>query len=554
MNEKSRPNVVLIITDDQGYGTVGVHGDDQVRTPYMDRLANEGVAFDRFYGHPLCSPSRAALMTGRYFYRTGILHTSRGGALMSGDEVTAAELFRDAGYRTGIFGKWHLGDNYPMRPMDQGFEKAVWHKGGGIGQAPVRPNSYFDSLLWREGEEFQAKGYCTDVFFDEALAFIEEHQSEPFFIYIPTNAPHNPLEISDEYADPYREMGLDDSVARIYGMVENIDDNIGRLLELLERLGLDEDTIIIFTSDHGPAGGRYNAGLRSTKGDVYEGGIRVPYFMRWPKGMPAGFKTDKIASHIDVLPTLLSLCNVDSPADLRMDGVDLTPLIRGREVEWLDRTLFIQTHRGSRPRQYHNCTAITQRYKWLGYPSTGEQWDFETSSTDPVMALYDLEDDPGEEKEIGGQMPDLVAQMKRDYDVWFDDVASDWQAGVIHIGNLAENPLTLCRYQDSEYISELPHGWRVKIEQSGTYELRINRESLNGAGALGVQWQGNTQRNLLAAGENTGRFELEAGDGKLEIWFELEDIGRVAFSSNLTIGDVEVDYLGYGQNSKAIEK
>ena len=544
MNEKSRPNVVLIITDDQGYGTVGVHGDDQVRTPHMDRLANEGVAFDRFYGHPLCSPSRAALMTGRYFYRTGILHTSRGGALMSGDEVTAAELFRDAGYRTGIFGKWHLGDNYPMRPMDQGFEKAVWHKGGGIGQAPVRPNSYFDSFLWREGEEFQAKGYCTDVFFDEALAFIEKHQSEPFFIYIPTNAPHDPLEISDDYADPYREMGLNDSVARIYGMVENIDDNIGRLMELLERLGLDEDTIIVFTSDHGPAGGRYNAGLRSTKGDVYEGGIRVPYFMRWPKGMPAGFKTDKIASHIDVLPTLLSLCNVDSPSDLRMDGVDLTPLIRGQKVEWPDRTLFIQTHRGSRPRQYHNCTAITQRYKWLGYPSSGGQWDFETSSTDPVMALYDLEDDPGEEKEIGGQMPDLVAQMKRDYDAWFDDVASDWQAGVIHIGNSAENPLTLCRYQDSEYISELPHGWRVKIEQSGTYELRINRESLNGAGTLGVQWQGNTQRSPLAAGENTGRFELEAGDGKLEIWFELEDIGRVAFSSNLTIGDVEVDYLG----------
>ena len=544
MNEKSKPNVVLIITDDQGYGTVGIHGNDQVRTPYMDRLANEGVAFDRFYGHPLCSPSRAALMTGRYFYRTGILHTSRGGALMSGDEVTAAKLFRDAGYRTGIFGKWHLGDNYPMRPMDQGFEKAVWHKGGGIGQPPVRPNSYFDSFLWREGEEFQAEGYCTDVFFDEALAFIEEHQSEPFFIYIPTNAPHNPLEISDEYADPYREMGLDDSVARIYGMVENIDDNIGRLMELLERLGLDEDTIIIFTSDHGPAGGRYNAGLRSTKGDVYEGGIRVPYFMRWPKGMPAGFKTDKIASHIDVLPTLLSLCDVDFPSDLRMDGVDLTPLIRGQGVEWLDRTLFIQTHRGSRPRQYHNCAAITQCYKWLGYPSTGERWDFEASSTDPVMELYDLEDDPGEVKEIGGRMPDLVGQMKKDYDAWFDDVASDWQAGVIHIGNSAENPLTLCRYQDSEYISELPHGWRVKIEQSGTYEFRINRESLNGAGALGVQWQGNTQRSPLAAGENTGRFELEAGDGRLEIWFELEDIGRVTFSSNLTIGDVVVDYLG----------
>ena len=347
VHQSDRPNVVLIITDDQGYGTVGVHGNDQIKTPNMDRLANEGVEFTRFYGNPLCSPTRASLMTGRYCYRTGILHTSRGGALMSGEEVTAADLFSEAGYRTGMFGKWHLGDNYPMRPTDQGFEEAVWHKGGGIGQTPDRPGSYFYPKLYRGGEGFQAKGYCTDVFFDEALSFIESHQKEPFFVFIPTNAPHDPLEISDEYADPYREMGLDDRVARVYGMVENIDDNIGKLLAKLDQLGLDSDTMVIFLSDHGPARGRYNSGLRSSKGDVYEGGIRVPYFMRWPGGLQAGKKVDRIAAHIDVLPTLVTLCGLDKPDDLQVDGIDLTPLTEDSAADWLDRTLFIQTHRGS---------------------------------------------------------------------------------------------------------------------------------------------------------------------------------------------------------------
>lgn len=205
MNEQTsqkKPNVVLIITDDQGYGTVGVHGAPHLKTPNMDRLANEGVECSRFYGNPLCSPTRASLMTGRYCYRTGILHTSRGGALMSGDEVTAAEIFAQNGYRTGLFGKWHLGDNYPMRPIDQGFEAAVWHKGGGIGQTPDRPGSYFDPKLYRGGEGYQAKGYCTDIFFDEALSFIEANKDDPFFVFIPTNAPHDPLEISNDYADP----------------------------------------------------------------------------------------------------------------------------------------------------------------------------------------------------------------------------------------------------------------------------------------------------------------------------------------------------------------
>ncbi len=546
MNEQTsqkKPNVVLIITDDQGYGTVGVHGAPHLKTPNMDRLANEGVECERFYGNPLCSPTRASLMTGRYCYRTGILHTSRGGALMSGDEVTAAEIFAQNGYRTGLFGKWHLGDNYPMRPIDQGFEEAVWHKGGGIGQTPDRPGSYFDPKLYRGGEGYQAKGYCTDIFFDEALSFIEANKDDPFFVFIPTNAPHDPLEISDEYADPYRKAGLDDRVARVYGMVENIDDNVGRLLAHLDKLGLDNDTIVIFLSDHGPARGRYNAGLRSNKGDVYEGGIRVPFFARWPGGLEAGQKIDRIAAHIDVLPTLATLCDLAMPEDLSLDGADLSPLMKEPASEWPDRTLFIQTHRGSEPRRYHCCTAISQRYKWLAYPGTGGTWTFDVDLDNPAMELYDIEQDTAEEADLSAEHPEVVRGMREAYDAWFNDVAGNWSCGTIRIGNPAENPISLCRYQDSEFRDEFPFGWRVEIERAGTYDVQINREALDGPGSLHVAWQGKTLSQPLDVGQSSGRFELAAGEGRLEVWFELETIGRLTFSSNETIGDVEMEHV-----------
>ena len=224
-----QPNIIIVLTDDQGFGDVGVHGNDKIRTPNLDRFAQEGIEFTRFYVSPVCAPTRASLMTGRYYYRSGVIHTSRGGAKMHGDEVTLAETLRDAGYRTGIFGKWHLGGNYPMRPMGQGFDEALIHKSGGIDQAPDKPNSYFDPLLWHNGQEFKSKGYCTDVFFNAALEFIEDNKDEPFFVYLPTNAPHSPLVVDEKYSSPYADMGLDDRTAKVYGMVENIDENFGRL-------------------------------------------------------------------------------------------------------------------------------------------------------------------------------------------------------------------------------------------------------------------------------------------------------------------------------------
>ena len=265
------PNIIIVLSDDQGWGDLGIHGNEVISTPKLDAFAREGVNFSRFYTSPVCSPTRASLMTGRYYYRTGVLHTSRGGAKMHGDEVTLAESLGGHGYATGIFGKWHLGDTYPMRPSDQGFAESLIHKSGGIGQTPDRPNSYLNPILWENGKRVASEGYCTDIFFDSALSFIERNQANPFLVYLALNAPHAPLEIDERYVLPYRAKGLDDSTAKVYGMVQNIDENFGRLLRRLEELELRENTVVFFLGDNGPQQRRFNGGLRGRKSSVFEG-------------------------------------------------------------------------------------------------------------------------------------------------------------------------------------------------------------------------------------------------------------------------------------------
>ena len=286
-----RPNVVLVMTDDQGYGDIGLHKNPHLRTPNLDRFAQEGVQFSRFYVSPVCAPTRASLMTGRYHYRTGVIHTSRGGAKMHGEEVTIAERLQAAGYRTGIFGKWHLGDNFPMRPSEQGFSEALVHKSGAIGQQSDAPSSYFNPRLWHNNEPKETKGYCTDVFFDAALQFIEQNRGQPFFVYLPTNAPHAPLDVELRYIERYKALGLNDTTARIYGMVENIDENFARLLTTLDRLGLRQNTLVIFITDNGAQQARYNAGLRGLKGTTYEGGIACRRFSNGRRGLPASARS-----------------------------------------------------------------------------------------------------------------------------------------------------------------------------------------------------------------------------------------------------------------------
>jgi arylsulfatase A-like enzyme len=282
------PNVVLVLTDDQGYGDLACLGNPILRTRNLDALYGQSVRLTDFHVSPTCSPTRAALMTGRYNNRTGVWHTVMGRSLLRRDEVTMADLFAAAGYRTGIFGKWHLGDNYPFRPQDRGFQEVLCHGGGGIGQTPdFWGNDYFDDTYWHNGVLEKSTGYCTDVWFDAALRFIESNRHRPFFAYVATNAPHSPYRVAEKYSRLYAGQTVPN--AGFYGMITNIDENVGRLMRTLQRLGLEENTILIFMTDNGTAAGMqggkgFNAGMRGTKGSEYDGGHRVPCFLHWPAG------------------------------------------------------------------------------------------------------------------------------------------------------------------------------------------------------------------------------------------------------------------------------
>jgi arylsulfatase A-like enzyme len=536
----NRPNVILIMTDDQGYGDVGIQGNPHIQTPHLDKFATEGIRFDRFYCSPVCAPTRASLMTGRYYYRSGVVHTSRGGAKMHGEEVTIAQQLRDAGYQTGLFGKWHLGDTYPMRPQDQGFAETLWHKSGGIGQTPDKPNSYFSPQLWKNDEQVQSNGYCTDVFFDGALDFIDRHQHEPFFVYLPTNAPHGPLDVAPSYSDPYLDMGLNESTAKVYGMVANIDENVGRLLGRLEQLKLRENTLIIFMSDNGHAGNRYADGLRGGKSTAYEGGLRVPCFVQWPQGFSGGRHIEHIAAHIDWHPTLLDICGASSSAP-PFDGKSIKSLLENPSADWPDRTLFFQCHRGLTPKRYQNCAVMTQQYKLLGYPGTFNDEQLDTSDNH-VFELYDVQADAEEQHNLSDASPSVVAALRAEYDTWFDDVENTrhFEPGIIQIGSHEENPVRLCRYQDSQYVDGHPTVWQVMIEQAGDYEC-IMQESANGA--LYLNHNGRVMQQSVEAGDCHAVFELPAGRASLDIWFQGKGQARVVHTDNSTRGDVDIRLL-----------
>ena len=386
--ETSRPpNVILIMTDDQGYGDLGVHGNPIIKTPNLDEFARQSVEVNSFYVCPVCAPTRATLMTGRYNYRTGVTDTYLGRAMMHADEVTLAEMLRQAGYRTAIFGKWHLGDSYPMRPMDQGFEESLVHTGGGLCQ-PSGPydNSYFDPSLLHNGRRIKTKGYCSDVYVDGLLKFVTEHRDEPFFAYLPFNCPHGPYQVAEKYSKPYDDLkmkpgdfpsmghkrpNVPKNTAAVFGMVKNIDENVGRILDRLEDLKLSDDTIVIFLTDNGPNGARYDAGMKAHKGSVYEGGIRTAFFVRWPGILDPGRKVKQVAAHVDVVPTLLEACGAARPENVKLDGRSIMPLLKGESVEWPERTLFFQWHRGDEPVMYRAFAARSSTHKLVHAGKSG---------------------------------------------------------------------------------------------------------------------------------------------------------------------------------------
>jgi arylsulfatase A-like enzyme len=539
--DTKRPNVLLLITDDQGHGDLGCHGNPIIRTPHLDRLAQQGVQLTSFYVMPVCSPTRACLLTGRYNYRTGVVDTFLGRSLMHPDEVTLAELLGAAGYRTGIFGKWHLGDNYPMRPIDQGFQEALVLKGGGIGQPSDPPggSSYFDPILQHNGKPEKTKGYCSDVFTDAAIRFIEQQREQPFFVYLAFNAPHAPLQVPDRYYEPYRKRNLKvedfpavghpiggkfdpDVTARVYGMVTNIDDNLGRLFARLDELKLADDTIVIFLTDNGPQQPRYNSGLRGLKGSVYDGGIRVPCFIRWPGRFAAGRAIDRVAAHIDLTPTLLDACGVAPPKGVPLDGRSLLPLLKGEGGDWPDRTIYIQWHRGDEPELYRACAARSQRWK-LVQPQGAGAMKF---AGKPKFELYDMVADPYELKDVADQHPEVVERMRKGYEEWFKDVSSTrgYAPVRIHLGSAQENPVVLTR-QDWRGPRA---GWGPKdrgywevYAAAGRYTVTVHFAPAPAGATAHLKLGPVRLEKPVPAGAKDctfGPLQLDAGPARLEAW------------------------------------
>jgi len=544
-DQPQRPNVVVIIADDAGYGDVGHHGNPVLRTPHLDRLAAESAELTNFYVCPVCAPTRAGLLTGRYNYRTGVVDTFIGRAMMHADEVTLAEVLAAAGYRTGIFGKWHLGDNYPLRPGDQGFHESLVHKGGGIGQASDLPGgtSYFDAVLLENGRARQTHGYCSDVYTDAAIGFVERNAARPFFVYLAFNAPHDPLEVPDDYLAMYPPEGLRpesfpnvgqplpaqldvEKTARVYGMVTNIDDNVGRVLARLGELQLARDTIVVYLTDNGPAFPRYNGGLRGQKGSVYEGGIRVPCFVRWPAEIPAGTRVEQPAAHIDLAPTLWNACDVGPPAGIALDGRSLLPLLRGEAVEWPDRTLYLQWHRGDEPELYRAFAARGPRWKLLQSLGVAPGPLAET----PRFELYDLAADPFETTDLAAEQPDIVARMQAEYAAWFADVSATrgYAPPRIVLGTAHENPTLLTRQDwrgpQAGWGPKSVGHWEVEWSEAGAYEVTLNFPA-GGTGIARLRLGDDDFEQPFSAGATEailGPMTLTAGPGRLAPLLEID--------------------------------
>ena len=481
--ERTRPNVVLILTDDQGYGEVGAHGNPILKTPAIDALFADSVRLADFHVDPTCSPTRSALLTGRYSTRTGVWHTINGRSMIHPDELTLAEVFKANGYRTAMIGKWHLGDNYPCRPEDQGFEHVIRHQGGGVGNGPdYWRNDYFDDTFKENGKWHKFDGYCTDVWFREAAKYVERNKDRPFFLYLATNAPHGPYFVDDKYAEPYEAAGMPKTMARFYGMIANIDENLGRFRERLADWGLAENTLLIFMTDNGTTAGwidmqsgyqYFNAGMRGWKGSEWDGGHRVPCYFHWPAGKVAGGRdVAALSAHVDLLPTLVELLELDKPAGRPVDGVSLGGALLGRPAPMPPRTLFAHVQRAFLPPKWTRSAAMTERWRLIG----GKE-------------LYDIIADPGQKTDVAAAHPDVVARLRADYEKWWASLAPDLARTVRYGLGGAENPTTLASHdwlmpgveQAAWHQSHVARGslingpWAVEVEKPGTYEITLFR-------------------------------------------------------------------------------
>lgn len=477
-----RPNIVFVLTDDQGYGDLGCHGNDIIKTPCIDDFYNESVRLEDYHVGPTCAPTRAGLMTGHYANSTGVWHTIGGRSLLRQDEWTIADALKENGYETGIFGKWHLGDTYPYRPSDRGFNKSIIHKGGGVGQTPdYWGNDYFDDTYYDNNQPKKFSGYCTDVFYNEAMKFIEEKKDEPFFCYIACNAPHEPYNVPKEYEDIYKDADINEDRKKFYGMISNIDENFGKLVNKLEELDVIDDTILIFMTDNGSSGGSvldeneqvidgYNGGFRGLKGSEYEGGHHVPFFIRYPRlGIQGGKDIEELTANVDFMPTILDLCDIEIPKDREVDGVSLKDLLTGETNTLEARYVVTDSQRVTNPIKWKQSSVMKGKWRLIN-----------------GTELYNIKNDRSQKVDVSSLYKNKVDKMREAYDIWWDKVTGNVEQDVPILFGDNDCILTThdtrgegddCAWNQGEIRAgkRTSSYWEVEIEKDGTYQMEICR-------------------------------------------------------------------------------
>lgn len=481
----AKPNVIVLLTDDQGYGDIGRHGNPVIRTPHLDRLHDESVRFTDFHVDSYCTPTRAALLTGRYAHRVGGWGTVAGRNMLRDDETTMAEVFRHNGYRTGLFGKWHLGANYPYRPIDRGFDEWLGRGDGGAGcTSDYWGNDRVNDRYLRNGdwEAAPRPGYECDVFFEAAMQFIRAEKARPFFVYLATFNPHSPFSVpGPAWARPYLDK-VPAAAAHFFASITRFDENLGRLRAFLAAEGLQENTLILFLTDNGTSTGEsvFNAGMRGKKGSPYDGGHRVPCFLHWPAG---GFNrpvaVDSLTAHLDVLPTLVDLFALRLPKPIAFDGTILKPLLADPRAPRPERTLVLGTPRNQvganpvPPRFGENVAVMTDRWRLVN-----------------DRELYDVEADPGQQRDLAGEQPRVVDTLRTIYrDYWSSVSARDegWRGRPV-IGSARARDVELsaenwfptqgnCPWNQAAVAAGAAvfGHWPVRIAEAGTYCIEVRR-------------------------------------------------------------------------------
>lgn len=420
-----KPNIIFVLTDDQGYGDVAAHGHPFIKTPNIDALHAKSVRLTNFHVSPTCAPTRAALMSGMSPFKVGVTHTVLERERLAPGFQTVADVLKTAGYATGIFGKWHLGDDDAYQPDQRGFDEVFIHGAGGIGQrfpgtqGAVPGTSYFDPIIRHNGTFEKTDGYCTDVFFQQALSWMKEKsdKKEPFFAYIPTNAPHGPYIAPEEYASLYDAQEKRKKTSVFLGMITNIDDNMGLLMKKLEDWQIERNTLLIFMTDNGTALGAsvFNAGMNGSKGTLHEGGSRVPFFWYWKGRHEGGKDIDTMGRHIDLLPTLAELTGADLPEKNEAEGRSLYGVIEGEKKEWPHRYLFFHQGRWFNLNKANQPAPSPDGFRDKKFAVRDEKWRLVEDR------LFNLEVDPGERKNVAAEHPEVVAKMKAAYDVWWKE-------------------------------------------------------------------------------------------------------------------------------------